>query len=196
MNGHSASPETLDTRHHELLSVDRLTGQKTTTPAPTTGSGDVTGSDVIITSSQHRHGHTHTHRGPQPISPPPPSPQISAADLLLLTEASATHNGTFQCTLCSKQFGYKNGLIRHVRFDEYCHVCLSVLSVTHVLWLNSTSYKGSAMILLDRAMTYCYRLYLQRFGRNFERKVVSACIHQSPPTCAKLPYTGVDSSFR
>jgi len=103
MNGHSTSPQTVDNRH-ELLSVDRLMTGGQTRPRTTSGG------DVIITSSQRHH-----HRGPQPISPPPPSPQISAADLLLLTEASATHNGTFQCTLCSKQFGYKNGLIRHVR---------------------------------------------------------------------------------
>ena len=41
-------------------------------------------------------------------------PRVTAADLALLMEASSTKNGTYQCTLCQKQFGYKNGLIRHV----------------------------------------------------------------------------------
>ena len=51
------------------------------------------------------------HQGPRPITPLPPPPQISAADLTLLTEISANQNGTFQCTLCHKQFGLFASLI-------------------------------------------------------------------------------------
>jgi len=42
-----------------------------------------------------------------------------------------------------------------------CSVRLSVicrLSVTFVLWLNGMSYRGSAMVPLDRALVSSYRL--------------------------------------
>ena len=130
MNGRSISPDDVDDRTE--LRLDR---QRTSSL-----------SNDVITSSPSQHP---PHRGPQPISPPPPSPQISAADLLLLTEASATHNGTFQCTLCSKQFGYKNGLIRHVRLTHVgekpyqCSICNRRFGYKHILMEHQNLHFGN-----------------------------------------------------
>ena len=129
MNGRSASPDVDDRTE---LRVDRQRSSSI--------------SNDVIASSPSQHPQ---HRGPQPISPPPPSPQISAADLLLLTEASATHNGTFQCTLCSKQFGYKNGLIRHVRLTHVgekpyqCSICNRRFGYKHILMEHQNLHFGN-----------------------------------------------------
>ena len=44
-------------------------------------------------------------------------PQISARDLASLVDVTP-RDGSYQCRLCGKKFGYKNGLIRHVRLTH------------------------------------------------------------------------------
>jgi len=167
MNGHSTSPD-VDARHD--LSVDRLTGQRRTSASTSSGSSDV----IISSPSQH------AHRGPQPISPPPPSPQISAADLLLLTEASATHNGTFQCTLCSKQFGYKNGLIRHVRLTHVgekpyqCSICNRRFGYKHILMEHQNLHFGNR--------PYACHLCDKRFAAR-SNLIQHRMVHRRPHSC-------------
>ena len=55
-----------------------------------------------------------------PAPPPPPPPKLTPHEISLITEAASKPgpNGTFQCTLCNKQFGDKNGLIRHIRLTH------------------------------------------------------------------------------
>lgn len=55
-----------------------------------------------------------------PAPPQPMPPKLTAQEISLITEAASKPgpNGTFQCTLCNKQFGYKNGLIRHIRLTH------------------------------------------------------------------------------
>jgi len=167
MNGRPASPDVDDRRE---MSVDRLTGQRTSS---------VTGcsvSDVTTSLSSQAQ-----HRGPQPISPPPPSPQISAADLLLLTEASATHNGTFQCTLCSKQFGYKNGLIRHVRLTHVgekpyqCSICNRRFGYKHILMEHQNLHFGNR--------PYACHLCDKRFAAR-SNLIQHRMVHRRPYSCA------------
>ncbi len=85
---------------------------------------------------------------PQP-DPNPPPPRISAAELALLTESAATKNGTFQCTLCHKQFGYKNGLIRHVRLTHVgekpyqCNICQRRFGYKHILMEHQNLHFGN-----------------------------------------------------
>jgi len=103
MNGRLSSATTDVHARLDLLPGDRPTGAASAAAARHRGAmTSSAASDVTATSSppQPPPAPPPTHRGPQPISPPPPSPQISAAELLLLTEASVTHHGTFQCTLC------------------------------------------------------------------------------------------------
>ena len=168
MNGRSASPD-VDARQE--LSLDRLATQRS---SALTGPSN---NDVIASSPpQHHH-----HRGPQPISPPPPSPQISAADLLLLTEASATHNGTFQCTLCSKQFGYKNGLIRHVRLTHVgekpyqCSICNRRFGYKHILMEHQNLHFGNR--------PYACHLCDKRFAAR-SNLIQHRMVHRRPYSCA------------
>ena len=54
------------------------------------------------------------------VSPPGAAtclPQISARDLANLVGVTP-RDGSYQCSLCGKKFGYKNGLIRHVRLTH------------------------------------------------------------------------------
>ena len=80
-------------------------------------------------------------------------------------------------------------------------VSVVCLSVTYVLWLNGTSYRGSAMVLLDRATATLHRLskittfYLQRFGCNFECNIAVCSRH--PPCCIPmliLAFDGVNKT--
>jgi hypothetical protein len=120
------------------------------------------------------------HHGPQPITPPPPSPQISAAELLQLTEASATNNGTFQCTLCNKQFGYKNGLIRHVRLTHVgekpyqCSICNRRFGYKHILMEHQNLHFGNR----PYACTLCDKRFAARSNLIQHRMV-----HRRPFNC-------------
>lgn len=124
--------------------------------------------------------HHREHHGPQPISPPPPSPQISAAELLILTEASATNNGTFQCTLCNKQFGYKNGLIRHVRLTHVgekpyqCSICNRRFGYKHILMEHQNLHFGNR----PYACTLCDKRFAARSNLIQHRMV-----HRRPFNC-------------
>ena len=57
-----------------------------------------------------------------------PQRHLTPDDVLAITEAGS-RDGTFLCTLCNKKFGYKNGLIRHVRLTHVgekpyqCTIC-------------------------------------------------------------------------
>jgi hypothetical protein len=121
------------------------------------------------------------HQGPQPISPPPPAPQISAAELSLLTEASATKNGTFQCTLCSKQFGYKNGLIRHVRLTHVgekpyqCNICNRRFGYKHILMEHQNLHFGNR--------PYACNLCDKRFAAR-SNLIQHRMVHKRPFNCA------------
>ena len=167
MNGHSTSPD-VDSRHH-LHELSEERPRKTSTSMTTT-------EQTTSSPASQRH-----HRGPQPISPPPPSPQISAADLLLLTEASATHNGTFQCTLCSKQFGYKNGLIRHVRLTHVgekpyqCSICNRRFGYKHILMEHQNLHFGNR--------PYACHLCDKRFAAR-SNLIQHRMVHRRPYSCA------------
>ena len=52
--------------------------------------------------------------------------RLTSHEISLITEAASKPgpNGTFQCSLCNKQFGYKNGLIRHIRLTHVGRVQL------------------------------------------------------------------------
>jgi len=169
MNGRSTSPDVDDGGRY----THDLSAQRTTSSA-LTGSNN----PDVMTSSPTQHQH---HRGPQPISPPPPSPQISAADLLLLTEASATHNGTFQCTLCSKQFGYKNGLIRHVRLTHVgekpyqCSICNRRFGYKHILMEHQNLHFGNR--------PYACHLCDKRFAAR-SNLIQHRMVHRRPYSCA------------
>ncbi|KAK2148705.1 hypothetical protein LSH36_486g00029 [Paralvinella palmiformis] len=106
---------------------------------------------------------------PQPIPSPqpdpnPPPPRISAQELALLTEAAATKNGTFQCTLCNKQFGYKNGLIRHVRLTHVgekpyqCNICNRRFGYKHILMEHQNLHFGNR----PYACTMCDKRFAAR----------------------------------
>lgn len=129
----------------------------------------------------HPHQQQQQHRGPQPISPPPPSPQISAAELSMLTEASATTNGTFQCTLCNKQFGYKNGLIRHVRLTHVgekpyqCTICNRRFGYKHILMEHQNLHFGSR--------PYACALCDKRFAAR-SNLIQHRMVHRRPFNCS------------
>lgn len=121
------------------------------------------------------------HQGPQPISPPPLPPQISAAELSMLTEASATKNGTFQCTLCNKQFGYKNGLIRHVRLTHVgekpyqCNICNRRFGYKHILMEHQNLHFGNR--------PYACNLCDKRFAAR-SNLIQHRMVHKRPFNCS------------
>ncbi|ELT90572.1 hypothetical protein CAPTEDRAFT_45512, partial [Capitella teleta] len=55
----------------------------------------------------------------------------------------------FQCTLCNKQFGYKNGLIRHVRLTHVgekpyqCNICNRRFGYKHILMEHQNLHYGN-----------------------------------------------------
>ena len=117
---------------------------------------------------------------PQPIDPNPAPPRISAQELALLTEAAATKNGTFQCTLCNKQFGYKNGLIRHVRLTHVgekpyqCNICNRRFGYKHILMEHQNLHFGNR----PYACTMCDKRFAARSNLIQHRMV-----HKRPFNC-------------
>jgi len=152
----------------------------TTTPRSDQHNNNNNNNNSSSSSSSNHHQQQQLHRGPQPISPPPPSPQISAAELSLLTEASATTNGTFQCTLCSKQFGYKNGLIRHVRLTHVgekpyqCTICNRRFGYKHILMEHQNLHFGNR--------PYACALCDKRFAAR-SNLIQHRMVHRRPYNC-------------
>lgn len=157
-------------------------------------------------------------QGPQPITPPPPAPQISAAELSLLTDVTANKNGTFQCTLCHKQFGYKNGLIRHVRLTHVgekpyqCNICNRRFGYKHILMEHQNLHFGNrpyACVQCDKRFAarsnliqhrtvhkrpYNCTLCNKRFDREDQLKKHLFAHPQSLLACSVCEYTATSQS--
>ena len=73
---------------------------------------------------------------------------ISASELAYLTDVVAT-DGSFRCRLCGKLFGYKNGLMRHVRLTHMgekpyeCNICRRRFGYKHILMEHQNLHFGN-----------------------------------------------------
>ena len=77
-----------------------------------------------------------------------PPPSLTPRDIAAIAEAGCK-GGTFQCTLCHKTFGYKNGLIRHVRLTHagekpyQCNICNRRFGYKHILMEHQNLHFGN-----------------------------------------------------
>ncbi|ESN91703.1 hypothetical protein HELRODRAFT_70542, partial [Helobdella robusta] len=87
----------------------------------------------------------------------------------------------FQCTLCQKQFGYKNGLIRHVRLTHVgekpyqCNICNRRFGYKHILMEHQNLHFGNR----PYACVQCDKRFAARSNLIQHRTV-----HKRPYNCS------------
>ncbi len=112
------------------------------------------------------------------INGEPPRP-LTSEDVAAITEAGSK-GGTFMCTLCNKKFGYKNGLIRHVRLTHVgekpyqCNICNRRFGYKHILMEHQNLHFGNR----PYACTMCDKKFAARSNLIQHRMV-----HKRPFNC-------------
>jgi len=77
-----------------------------------------------------------------------PQRHLTPDDVVAITEAGS-RGGVFVCTLCNKKFGYKNGLIRHIRLTHVgekpyqCNICQRRFGYKHILMEHQNLHFGN-----------------------------------------------------
>ena len=141
-----------------------------------------------------------------------PQRHLTPDDVAAITEAGS-RGGTFVCTLCNKKFGYKNGLIRHVRLTHVgekpyqCNICQRRFGYKHILMEHQNLHFGNrpyACALCDKKFAarsnliqhrlvhkrpYHCQLCNKRFDRDDQLKKHLFAHPQSRLTCNFCQYT-------
>ena len=110
----------------------------------------------------------------------PGLPQDLRYTAAAIVDDATTRKSSFQCSLCSKTFGYKNGLIRHVRLTHVgekpyqCNICQRRFGYKHILMEHQNLHFGNR----PYACTLCDKRFAAR-----SNLIQHRLVHKKPLSC-------------